>query len=205
MEDNQAAEEKVGGDVIRKMASTNKTIVVDDFNIATPILRVLGTEERQRVEHKERIKIEGHTHPLPCYITTFTCESSLPKDTHEEPKPKKARIAGDLQPTQEPINRSHTMEPNAEEEEASTGGNDSIVILEAAEVSEAVEGNEAAEVNGAAEGAGAEEARAEEVEVIQLAEIPEETAEDAAEAVQASQVAQTSPSWLSVTTPTRWT
>ena len=51
MADHQDQEDTVGGDISKPVASTIKNLRIPDFNQATPIIRALGTTEKQRVEY----------------------------------------------------------------------------------------------------------------------------------------------------------
>ena len=125
MSDHQAPEDTVGGEIYRVVAASTKNLCITDFNKATPIIRALGTSEKQRVEYTDIPKKRGHTHPR-CYTMAMTCEASI---TYEEPKSKKPRIHEDIE--QEAV-----REPQAEAEQEVTSPNtqnESIVVVEAAE------------------------------------------------------------------------
>ena len=201
MKDNQATkvEEDAGGEVrevSRKIATTTKNIVVDDLDNAKGALRAIGTEERQKVEHRMRDTVEGHTHPSPCYTTILSCESSLPSDAHEPRKkrPRTEEVIAEEVITKEVINE----EPITEEQEVPNRGNESITIVEAVEAEGDVSMSHTAEEEGSeeaedrqnetvevqmAEAAAEKEARVEVREVIEVTEVNEAAGKGAAEAV----------------------
>ena len=91
MQDNPATIKEEGALVSRRIGAITKNIYMDYLDDTKGALKSIETEDRQKVEHKKKNKVAGHTHPRHCYQTILTCAGEASSD-NQEPMPKREKI-----------------------------------------------------------------------------------------------------------------